>query len=169
MPSMDSKVKFFGHPAHQQLVALPVGLLVGAVVFDFLHLLGGDVGFAQASYYTMAAGIVTGIVAAPFGLLDVVALPAGSRAARIGRLHGGGNVIVLALFAASWILRSGEAAPTLAVVLSTLALVLLVLTGWLGGELVSRLAVGVSPDAHADTPSSLDPAPRPPAATRSSG
>jgi hypothetical protein len=28
-------------------------------------------------------------------------------------------------------------------------------TGWLGGELVDRLAVGVDPGAHVDAPSSL--------------
>jgi len=40
-------------------------------------------------------------------------------------------------------------------VLSFAGGVLALFTGWLGGELVDRLAVGVDPGAHVDAPSSL--------------
>ena len=71
--------------------------------------------------------------------------------------HGGGNVIVLLLFAVSWWLR--RAAPQepimFAYVLSFGGGIIALFTGWLGGELVDRLAVGVDPGAHVDAPSSL--------------
>lgn len=72
--------------------------------------------------------------------------------------HGGGNAIVLVLFALSWFLRSGAEAnvpSSFALVVSFAGLVLAVVTGWLGGELVERLGVGVDRGAHLDAPSSL--------------
>jgi uncharacterized membrane protein len=105
----------------------------------------------------IAAGVITGLVAAPFGAIDWLAIPAGTRAKRVGAMHGLGNVFVVLLFAASWLMR-GEAprAPgALALALSFAGGAAALVTGWLGGELVDRLAVGVDDGAHADAPSSL--------------
>jgi uncharacterized membrane protein len=113
----------------------------------------------------IAAGILSGLLAAPFGLIDWLGLPGGTRAKRIGLLHGGGNVVVLLLFALSWFLRRDlpSAPGGLEVGLSVIAVLLALVTGWLGGELVNRLGVGVDEDAHLDAPSSLSgqPARRP--------
>jgi uncharacterized membrane protein len=155
---MESSAKAAGHPIHQQLVVFPLGLLATAVVFDLLRLLTDDGGFATASYYMIAAGVVTGLLAALFGAIDFLAVPPGTRAKRVGALHGGGNVVVVALFAASWLLRADEpehVPTTLAVVIAVAAALLATLTGWLGGELVARLGVGVDPDAHLDAPASF--------------
>ena len=105
----------------------------------------------------IVAGILGGVVAAPFGLIDWLAIPAGTRARRIGALHGMGNVVVLLLFALSWYLRASAAmAPeTFAYVCAFLGAGLALLTGWLGGELVDRLGVGVDSGAHLDAPNSL--------------
>ena len=75
----------------------------------------------------------------------------------MGRLHGAGNGLVLALFAVSLFLRlnSPEAPGMFAIVISLVGVVLITATGWLGGELVDRLRVGVDDDAHIDAPSSL--------------
>lgn len=154
---MESRTRLFGHSVHQSLVALPVGLLAGSVVFDTMALLGAGTGMSIAAYWMQAGGILTGLLAAPFGLKDLLSVPVGSRARRIGRWHGVGNLIVLWLFIASWALRPGETAPVPALpyLLSLTGLVLLLMTGWLGGELVSRLGVGVAQNAHANARSSL--------------
>jgi uncharacterized membrane protein len=96
-------------------------------------------------------------LAAVFGLVDWLAIPKGTRAKRIGALHGIGNVIVTGLFAVSWLLRydTPTAPGALAIVLSIAGVGLALVTGWLGGELVDRLGVGVDDDAHLDAPSSL--------------
>lgn len=156
---MESKAKLFGHPLHQMLVMFPLGLLGASVVFDLLYLLGGYEGGAMVAYALIAAGCVAGLLAAPWGTIDWLALPKGTRAKAIGALHGGGNVVVLLLFGASWWLRyqAGEAPPpTAAWVASFCGTALALLTAWLGGELVNRLGVGVSPHAHLDARSSLD-------------
>jgi Predicted membrane protein (DUF2231) len=92
------------------------------------------------------------------GLIDWLAIPAGTRAKRIGALHGVGNVVVVALFAVSWLLRRGHAdyRPTsLALWLGIVAVLLALGTAWAGGELVERLGVGVDEGANLDAPSSL--------------
>ncbi len=77
------------------------------------------------------------------------------------RIHGGGNVVVLALFAFSWWLRQdAPATPGLpAQILSFSGAILSLFTAWLGWELVGRLGVGVSDHVHLDAPSSLRESP----------
>ncbi len=154
---MESRVKLAGHPLHQMLIVFPLGLLATAVVFDVIFVVSDDPTWAQASYYMIGAGVITGLVAAVPGAVDWLAIPRGTRAKRIGLIHGAGNVVVVALFALSWYLRRDNPAlpPTDAVVAGLLGAGVSIVTAWLGGELVDRLGVGVDDGAHLDAPSSL--------------
>jgi uncharacterized membrane protein len=154
---MHSRAKLLGHPIHQMLIVFPLGLLAMAVVFDLLALGLHQPYWSEIAFWMIAAGIVTGLLAAPFGFVDWIAIPAATRAKRVGALHGLGNILVVLLFAASWYLRrSAPATPDgLALALSFVGGGLALLTGWLGGELVDRLAVGVDEGANVDAPSSL--------------
>jgi uncharacterized membrane protein len=154
---MESRAKLLGHPVHQMLIVFPLGLLATAVIFDVIHLAGGGATMAIVAYWMIAAGIIGGFVAAPFGWIDWLAIPRGTRAKSIGLWHGSGNVIVLLLFIGSWFLRRDlpERPEALAFVLSFAGAGLALLTGWLGGELVDRLSIGVDEGAHPNAPSSL--------------
>jgi uncharacterized membrane protein len=155
---MESRAKILGHPIHQMLIPFPIGLLVTAVVFDVIHLATHTAMWSLIAYWMIAAGVIAGLCAALFGYIDWRAIPRETRARRVGRLHGIGNVILVALFAASWLVRrSGDPAlpGTLAIVLSILGAGLGLWTAWLGGELVDRLGVGVDEGANIDAPSSL--------------
>jgi uncharacterized membrane protein len=149
--------KFLGHPIHQALIAFPLGLLGGAVVFDVIAIVIGSPSLMTASFYMIAAGVVSGLIAAPFGLVDWVGIPSNTRAKFIGLIHGLGNALVLVLFAASWLMRRPDAlspsGPALG--LSFAGVLLALVTGWLGGELVDRLGVGVDEGANVNAPSSL--------------
>jgi len=105
----------------------------------------------------IAAGIIGGLLAAVFGLIDYLAIPSGTRASRIGLLHGLTNVFVVILFIASWLLRrnSPDVPSTAAFTLSFVGVAAALLGGWLGGELVERLGVSVTPDANLNAPNSL--------------
>jgi uncharacterized membrane protein len=156
---MESRAKFLGHPVHQMLVVFPLGLLATAVVFDIVYLLSELPVMAAVAYWMMAAGLVGALAAAPFGLVDWLAIAPGTRAKKIGKLHGIGNGIVSVLFIGSWLLRGaneGYAPGGLGYLLSFAGAGLALVTAWLGGELVSRLGVGVSDRAGLDAPSSLD-------------
>lgn len=154
---MESRAKLFGHPIHQQLIVFPLGLLVTSVVFDVIHLVTSNTLWAVIAFWMIAAGVVGGLAAAPFGLWDWIGIPNNTRAKRIGLLHGVGNVIVLLLFAASLMIRKDNtAAPeAFALLLSAVGVVVGAVTGWLGGELVTRLSIGVDAGANPEAPSSL--------------
>jgi uncharacterized membrane protein len=154
---MESRVKLAGHPVHQMLIVFPLGLLATAVVFDVIFLVTDNPAWTMAAFYMIGVGVLTGLAAAVPGAIDWLAIPRGTRAKRIGLVHGAGNVVVVALFAISWYFRRDQPAapPTEAVVAGLLGAGLSVVTGWLGGELVNRLGVGVDDGAHLDAPSSL--------------
>jgi uncharacterized membrane protein len=154
---MESRAKAFGHPIHQQLIPFPLGLLGMAVIFDVIDWVADEPQLAHAAYYMIAAGIITGLLAAVFGLIDWFGIPGGTRAKSIATTHGIGNVIIVVLFAIAWLLRRDDpAAPsTLARILEIIGLAMAGGTGWLGGELVDRLGVGVDPGANLNAPSSL--------------
>ena len=154
---MEARAKILGHPIHQMLVPIPFGLLAMAFVFDLIARFTDIAGLGTASYSMIAAGVVTGLLAAVFGLIDFLAIPAGTRAKRVATLHGVGNVIVVVLYAASWWLRRDASSQpaVMAVALAGAGFAIACVTGWLGGELVDRLSVGVDDGAHLDAPSSL--------------
>ncbi len=154
---MESKAKLLGHPIHQMLIVFPLGLLATAVVFDLIHLFTDNQTMATVAFYMLAAGLVGGVLATPFGFIDWLAIPAGTRAKAVGLWHGGGNLVVIALFLWSWLLRLDPPHEPggWAIALGLTGAVLAGVTGWLGGELVDRLGVGVDDGAHLDAPSSL--------------
>src|SRR3954471_67078 len=106
---MESKAKVLGHSAHQMLIVFPLGLLSTAVIFDLITLIAGGTTPPLVAYWMVASGVVGGLVAAAFGWIDWFAIPAGTRAKRIGLAHGLTNVAVMGLFAVSWLLRDGQA------------------------------------------------------------
>lgn len=158
---MESRFKLLGHPVHPMLIVFPLGLLATAAVFDAIWLATGNGQWTTVSYYMIAAGIIGGLLAAVPGTIDFFAIPDGTRAKRIGLWHGVGNVVIVLMFAASWwIRRPDPASPSaFALVLSYAAVAFALVTGWLGGELVDRLGVGVDDGAHLNAPSSLSDAP----------
>src|SRR5436190_19913301 len=102
---MESPIKNLGHPMHPVLIVLPLGLLSASVVFDIVYLITGDEAFTTIAFWDIALGVVGGLLAAVFGLVDWLDIPGGTRAKRIGLLHGTGNVVAVTLFALSWLLR----------------------------------------------------------------
>ena len=155
---MESRVKFLGQPVHPRLVVFPLGLLLTAVIFDAIYLVQGHPNWAIAGYYMMGAGILGALVAAPVGALDWLRIPEGTRAKRIGAIHGLGNGVMLVLFVLSWFLRRDDpgAPGVLDMLLSGAGFGLSLLTAWLGSELVTRLGVGVQDGANLNAPNSID-------------
>jgi uncharacterized membrane protein len=154
---MESKAKFLGHPVHQMLVVFPLGLLATVPVFDLVGLIRGNSLWFQLSFWMIAVGLLGGLAAALFGLIDWLAIPTGTRAKFIGLWHGIVNSAVILLFGLSWILRrpSPEHPVPASLILSFTAVAFSFVGAWLGGELVDRLGVGVDDGAHLNAPSSL--------------
>ena len=159
---MESHAKVMGHPIHPILIVFPLGLLAASLGFDIGYVATSNSEFVIVSYWMICAGVIGGLLAAIFGAVDWWAIPSNTRAKAIGLWHGAGNVIVLLLFIWSWILRSRELGyiPSgFAFALSVIAVLIAGVTGWLGGELVDRLGVGVDDGAHLNAPNSLSKQP----------
>jgi uncharacterized membrane protein len=154
---MAGKINFLGHPVHPMVIVFPLGLLPSAVACDIIFLVRHNPNWGHISYWLIAGGVVSGLFAAIFGFADWLGLDKGTRAKKIGLVHSVVMEITLVLFAISWWLRRpAPDQPTLmAIVIGIVALVFGGLGGWLGGELVYRMSVGVDFDAHVDSPSSL--------------
>jgi len=154
---MDSRAKAFGHAIHPIMIVFPLGLLGTAAIFDALYLITNNSTWPTVSFWMLVAGLIGGLVAALFGLIDFLNIPNGTRAKRIGLYHALVNVCALILFAAGLYLRWDIPLrpTTIALVCSFVGLAVAMLGGWFGGELVERLGVGVSPEANLNAPNSL--------------
>ena len=159
---MESRAKIAGHAAHPMFIVFPLALFTMGVVLDIVYFATSDPTFAGAALWDIAGGIVGGLVAAVFGAWDWLAIPGGTRAKRIGAWHGLGNVVITVLFLVSWMIRwgtPGHLTTGPAFILGVVGVAMAVVTGWLGGELVDRLGVGIDRGAHLDAPSSLSDEP----------
>ncbi|HEY3346001.1 MAG TPA: DUF2231 domain-containing protein [Nitrospirota bacterium] len=150
---MESKVSIGKHPIHPMLVSFPIAFFTFSLVCDFLFY--GNAGSAPYNWLTFSnlligAGIITALAAAVAGFIDLLNLPAGSRARRLGYWHMGLNLTVVTMFAVNLSLRTlatGNTAP-IAEALSSAGVWLLVVSGWLGGSMVFEEGVGVEAKAE---------------------
>jgi len=138
------------HPFHPMLIPLPIGLWVFSFACDLIYALGShDPVWKTIALYSMIAGLIGGIAAAVPGLIDLLSLPAGPRSTAV--LHMCINLIVVALFAVNaWLrMRAGDggASSNTPMWLSLAALVLLLVSGWLGGKLVYERGVAVDTES----------------------
>jgi uncharacterized membrane protein len=150
---MRSTANIFGHAIHPALVVIPLGVLTTAFGFDVAWYVHKDPVLPGASGYMIAVGVVTGLVAALFGLIDLLGIPRGSRAQKVALTHALSMLVTVALFAVSWVIRYRHDTwdvTTTPFILEIVAIGFGVLGGILGGELVQRF--GVSVHAGEDTP-----------------
>ncbi|MGC5017077.1 DUF2231 domain-containing protein [Micromonospora sp. DT47] len=158
---MESRLKVLGHPVHPMLVMFPVALLVTGTLFDIVDTVGGPDFLAEVAYWNITVGLVGALLAAAAGSVDLLAIPAGTRAKRVALTHAAANVAVVLLFAAVWVVRlnaDSRSAGGALLAIEVVGVAILGVSAWLGGELVDRLGVGVDRDAGLDAPSSLRPA-----------
>lgn len=81
---MESRLKLLGHPVHPMLVMFPVALLVTAVIFDIVDTVGGPDFLGEVAYWNITVGLIGGLLAAAAGAVDLLAIPTGTRAKRVG-------------------------------------------------------------------------------------
>ena len=134
------------HPLHPLLVPLPIGFLVGALVADIAFAASADAFWTRAAFWLLIGGVITGLLAGLAGIIELLGVPR-ARAMTSAWIHGLGNVVALVLALVNVILRWNDpVAPAGAtgLVLSLVVVAILVVTGWIGGELSYRHGVGVS-------------------------
>ncbi len=145
---MRSRANFKSHPLHPILVAFPIAFFTATLIFDLMALIGGNERFSETARYLNIAGVVMAVAAAVPGLIDFLyTVPPRSSAKSRAATHGILNVCMLTLFIIVLISRPGEGVhtPALLIVLELIAIVLMLVAGWMGGTLVHRNQIGVDP------------------------
>jgi uncharacterized membrane protein len=141
---MRTPASIAGHPIHPMIVPLAIGGFLLSFVFDIVCFVTGATDpWASVAYYTMIGGIVGALIAAVFGLIDLVSLPKGP-VKRVGYTHMGLNLFIVVLFMCNALMRHDETGGNLPYWLSGIGVALLVVSGWLGGKMVYEASVGVS-------------------------
>lgn len=143
---MRSRASVKSHPLHPMLVAFPIGLLVTSFVFDLLGILRDSPSLWMTGWYCILAGLVGGVIAAIPGLIDLFSVvPKDSSARSRGYKHGILNGLVIIGFVAEAAYRGRpDVRPDgTALILSAVGVLLLGISGWLGGTLVYRNQIGV--------------------------
>jgi uncharacterized membrane protein len=154
---MVSRASIKGHPLHPILIPFPIGLLVFSLVADIVYLWRGNPVWQEyIAFYTLLAGIIGAAAAAIPGLIDWTTLK-DPQVVRIANWHARVNIATLVIFIASLIFRSSAGAawttvfPMLPFALSIIGVIGLGIAGWLGGELVFKHRVAVSPEEGQDS------------------
>ncbi|HEY8576185.1 MAG TPA: DUF2231 domain-containing protein [Devosia sp.] len=137
-----------GHPLHPMLIPLPIGLLVGTFACDLAFWGTGDTFWASAAFWALVGALVTAAIAAVAGFMDFFG-NSKIRAIKDAWRHMVGNLVAVVLAVVSLWLRASSGAQVVlpwGLLLSTLVVVLILYTGWKGGELSYRHRVGMLPD-----------------------
>ena len=134
------------HPIHPMLVPLPIGLWIFSFACDVIALfVANPETWKTVALYAMVGGIIGALAAAIFGFIDLLSLPTGIRGT--GLMHMVINLTIVILFLVNAWLRIGSSDAGVGssglVALSLIAILLLVVSGWLGGKMVYTLGVAV--------------------------
>jgi len=163
-----------GHPLHAMASDLPAAGFMISYLFDILSrtarpapedrsfaAVGGEIShvlskttrrqkeFRGVATYTLAAGVGGGALAGAFGWWDFLNIPAGHPARTPALLHGLLNTGLLTLGGINLLTRRGQArwgrTAVVPFALSTVGIGALLLSAWIGGDLVYRLGWRVRP------------------------
>lgn len=141
----------YGHPFHPLLVPVPIGAWVSSLVLDVGSQYVGDPGdLARTSFWLIAIGIISALLAAVLGVMDLLAIPRRTTPFKVGMTHMTMNLLIVGVYGANLWWRLAEfgefdtavAAGPLA--LNAAAVALLLVSGWLGGHLAYRYGVRVA-------------------------
>ena len=139
-----STAKLGGHPIHPMLIPFPIVCFIGVLVTDIVFRNNHDPGWAIASRYLLGIGIVMGLLAAVAGLTDFLG---SERIRSLGDAikHMLANVTAVVLEIINFILRLHSDAPIagIGIILSVIVVLILLYSGWKGGDLVFRHGIGV--------------------------
>jgi uncharacterized membrane protein len=134
-----------GHPIHAMLVPFPVVCFILALLTDIAYWQTSNIMWSNFSAWLLFAGLVVGALAAIAGAIDFFSR-AEVRAQRPAWPHAIGNVLVLVLALVNSFVHGNDGWTSVVpygLILSALTVLLLLVTGWLGGSMVYRHGVGV--------------------------
>lgn len=145
-----STARIGGHPIHPMLIPFPIVCFIGTLVTDIVFLRNGDPTWAIASRYLLGIGIVMAALAAIAGLTDFMGDDR-IRHSTDALKHMLANVTAVTLEIVNFFVRlhSDTAIGRIGIYLSVIVALILLYSGWKGGDLVFRHGIGVEDSAGA--------------------
>lgn len=144
-----------GHPFHAFVVPLPIGAFVSSLIFDILTLTrdGGLPYLVDGAFWLIGIGLIGALIAAVFGLLDLVAIPRRTPPFATGITHLILNAAAAMLFVAGYVWRSADHVELDQTrwgqfALSAAAVALLIAAVWLGQKLTYHYGRRVTPSSE---------------------
>lgn len=147
---MASKASIGGHPIHPMLIPFPIALWSTSFAVDIWFYFERNPTWLYASKFMIAAGCIGAIAAAIPGIIDWWTLK-DREVVRIANWHARLNIAALIVFAISLFFRMQIGSPlvgrrlVIPFLLSFLGVILIAISGWLGGEMVFKHGVAVEP------------------------
>lgn len=134
-----------GHPIHAILAPFPTACFVLTLLTDLAYWKTASMPWANMSVWLLTVGLIVAAFVVLAGLADFL----GERRIRklpVVYIHGVGNAVALVLAIANAFIHSRDAYTSVApagLTLSALTVLILLVTGWLGRQMVYRHGVGV--------------------------
>ena len=142
MPSDDTAAVRIGRqPLHALLAHVPNALFIGALITDVVYWRTADIMWGDFSDWLLAFGALFAVLAAVAGIVDFLVVRRNRTGA--GAFHAWGSVVVLVLAILNNFVHSRDAYTSVVpsgLILSALTVVVLIVTGWVGGEMLYREA-----------------------------
>ena len=132
------------HPIHPMLIPFPIVCFIGVLVADIVYLNNYDAGWATASRYLLGIGIVMAALAAVAGLTDFFGDKRIQGADAIKHMLANVTAVVLEIVNFFIRLNSDTAIGKIGIYLSAIVVLILLYSGWKGGDLVYRHGIGVN-------------------------
>ena len=136
-----------GHPIHPMLIPFPIVCFILTFILDIVYA-RGDTGVAEASTWILGFGLVMAALAAVAGLTDYLG-DERVRGLSDALKHMLANVTAVVLEVVNFFLRlkNPDSIGSTGVYLSVVVVLILIYSGWKGGDLVFKHGVGVH-DRH---------------------
>ncbi len=148
---MASPASIGGHPIHPMIIPFPIALWAFSLIADVIYLWRGNPVWRDwIAFYALLGGIIGAAAAAVFGVIDWLSIK-DRVVKKVADWHARLNVIALLIFAASFYLRTTGGSEwvganyTVPLLLSVVGVILITISGYLGGELVFKHGVAVNP------------------------
>ena len=139
--------QLLGHPVHPILTDFPIALWSTSLLGDIAAAWRGQMAYREFAFWALALGLVIAAPTIVAGLIDYAAIPQGHPAITRATWHmwimlGAATVYACSLIAHLGRFSSSRFAVWMSMGLSAAGLVLLMIGGWLGGELIFRYGIG---------------------------
>lgn len=139
------EITFADHPLHPQLIAGPLGLFPFSLAMDLMYLSTKKQSYADAAYYGMVGGYVTGMAAGAAGAADYWTIKPGTKTHRTANVHALLNLGAMGLYSLNLLMRRKKRTGILPTLLNIVGNAGLVVSSWYGGEMVYGQGMRVKP------------------------